>query len=198
MGVLQGPTKGPMGGFMVGGVRPASGGGGPEIVDNFASTSTWTNLAGTLSVSSNEGRGGGWTTTIAQHNTGLSSVNCWVQVTVSHTVSPDDGGGLIFRSNGTRWYRVMFEGNQLRVFDTDYTFSALSTSTFATGSEYVLKIEVSNSGSDVNIKLYVNSVLEVNQTHSGGHTTGSYVGVIVDRDNNASEQYVKSFSASAL
>jgi len=45
MSVLQGPMRGPMGGFMVGGTRPASGGGSPVFVGTHADLFSASNVA---------------------------------------------------------------------------------------------------------------------------------------------------------
>lgn len=171
-----------MGGGVASGAAPSY-----EISDDFSTdtSANYTVILGYFGVS-----GGvaycpqAWEGGIAYHETALSSPNHYAQADVTYSGS-GDGAGLIVRSDGTNYYRVYFAGGDVTVRRNDnewYDTTDDHSGSYGSGT-YTLKAEVETVGSTVVITTYVDGVLASTSTDdtAGRYTTGSYIGIWLER-----------------
>lgn len=150
MSVLQGPMRGPMSGFMVGGARPTSGGGGGTLItETFSDLSGWTGATSVASVANGDLRftGEGF----IRHTTSLASSGKWVRVQPGNflTSSSPLFVGLSDSSGNARgWSFVLVGSTTLRV---DYSTSYSTYTTWVSDAEIQINVSTFSAGQYVGI-----------------------------------------------
>jgi hypothetical protein len=185
-------------------VTPSAGGGSTYILDTFTGSDSTTSIgtgvhtpdtnvpAGAWSQTSEFGSGGSWG--ISSNKAYVSSApgeQAWAVIDGGHT----DGTltcditlssttnrtvrGLMFRyTNASSFMRLLIVKvsgtNQLQL-QTNAATRALQDYSFTDGSTYTIKIIMNGT----NIKVYVNNVLQIDNTDAGNTHTGTKIGLAV-------------------
>lgn len=153
------------------------------VSDDFTSdsSSSYTNISGTLSVASGAAHGSNWQTTIAYHNLSLGASDHWIEAEVAYS-GLSDGGGLIARVDpaSNTGYGVFFSAGKInlnRFSGTSMAWVANDSGTYAAGT-YALRLVINGS----TIQVYVDGVLKIQKTDST-YLTGQNAGIRIYRGN---------------
>lgn len=180
-----------------------------EIEDAFASdtsanyTKTSDSDAGaSLSVSSGTAHSTNGYGARYYHETALSSVDHYSQITQSCTAGGDWSSPIV-RVDDDSFYQVYLDGTKFklrRVVNGSWTYLTTSSGDVADTNNHTVKLSASGSGATVTVTLTYdgNTWISYGDTDAARLTTGSYVGFIINRTNASGEPVTDNFIGDAL